>query len=364
MPKWLIDGVLTLVAIYLVQFIFAQLFVSRQFSPEVFAQPIKALPAYIYLSWDAGWYRHFYEVYDRYFWPPLYPFTLRLVSLIFNFESNAFEKSAVLTNLCSHAVIVLGLSYYLQARERTRQIPAWLVAFLLFFYPGHNVFFAAYSESLYLAVAIMAFVLRQKEKLFWASLVAGLSALVRTMGAFVAAALFAEQVFRCWRDRKVYWRDLLLASPGVIIAFGWQGFLYHLGTTVARENGPWAQGLVTSMVPQGMNANLWVLNYLAFSTHWVEVVAFWAGVSALVYCAVKKRYAEMFYIAFFYFSLAIYLYRPFPWSRLVSVLFPLYILVADLLRERPRLTAVVLLVSVGFCYFVQIELFQGRMGEP
>jgi len=72
----------------------------------------------------------------------------------------------------------------------------------------------------------------------------------------------------------------------------------------------------------------------------------------------------MFYIALFNLSLVFYLYRPFAWTRYVSVLFPIYIMVADWVRNKPRLAAVILLASAGTCYYVQRTLFQGQMGEP
>jgi hypothetical protein len=96
----------------------------------------------------------------------------------------------------------------------------------------------------------------------------------------------------------------------------------------------------------------------------MDVVAFWISLATIVYCGVKKRYAEMLYILVFYLSLAFFIYRPFAWTRYVSVLLPIQIMVADAVKGRPRLAAALLMVSIGASYYVQVALFQGRIGEP
>ncbi len=55
----------------------------------------------------------------------------------------------------------------------------------------------------------------------------------------------------------------------------------------------------------------------------------------------------MFYIDLFNLSLLVYLYRPFPWTRYVSVLFPIQIMVADWVKDSPRLAAAVVMGAVG-----------------
>ena len=328
------------------------------------AKPFPYFPGYIYLNWDAILYRELYAVYDRYFWPPLYPFTLRLLTIVCGFDVHSFEKSALLLNILSHSAISIGLTYYLSLDDRISRLQSAVVVFLLFFFPAHNVFFAAYSESFYLAISIGAFILRRQERLFAASLVGGISVLVRTMGTFLVAALFAEQLFYSLRERKIRWGPLLRVTPGLIIVVAWQSLLYSLGTTVMEQNSPWAQELNATWIHGAMNVKLWVLQYLAFSSHWLEVTAFWAGLGALVYCWKTGRGTEMFYISFLYLSLSVYVYRPFPWSRIVSVLFPVQILAAALLRGKPRLTAFVLVVAVLAGGYVQLQLFGGHLGEP
>ena len=260
-------------------------------------------------------------------------------------------------------MIVFGIAAYIRNDERLKGVAPWLVTFLLLFYPGHNVYFAAYAESYYVALTIVALLLRQRGWIAGASIVAGVSSLARIMGSFLTLALFVEQIFYCIRDRRVYWRNLILSGLGLLIVAAWQVTLRSMGTSSVAAGADWARELVSNHVPPGMNPKLWVLQYVAFSWN-VEMFAFWGSVAAMVYCAVKKRYAELFYIAMFNLSMAFYLYRPFPWTRYVSVLFPIQIMVAHGLKGRPRLTCVLIVLSVAACCYLQKDLFLGRRGEP
>lgn len=362
LPTYMLDGLLTCICVYILQWLLCRYFISQQLPPRILAKPFSAFPGYLYLNWDVRLYRELYEVYNQYFWPPLYPFALRLVTLCFHFQSPAFEKSALIVNLLSHLAIAVTLSYYV--RLQTPRTPGWLATFLLFFYPGHNVFFAAYSESLYLALSLVAFVLYRRGNVLASSLTAGVSSLVRTMGSFVVGAIFLMEIWQALHASKRRLRGVLRAVPGVVIVLGWQMVLYRLGTSIARENRPWAEELAAVSVQTGQNVRIWVLHYLAFSSHWTEVIAFWAGIAALVWCVMRRCYPEALYIFLFYSSLAIYVYRPFPWSRLVSVLFPLHLLVADLLRNKPRLAAVTVACVAVLAAYMEIQLFFSRIGEP
>lgn len=362
--SWLADGCLTVVGAYLIHFAFTKLFLLTAIPAEHILRPTWRLPVWILQGWDTAYYRELFHSIDRYPFPPLYPLTLRLISFIGHYHKLAFERSAVVLNLLSHVTIAAGIAYYLRKDERTKDTPAWAVALLILFFPWHNVFFAAYSESYFLALTLIAFCLRAKGWIGWGSLLAGVSALVRTMGTFLVLAFVAEQLFYSVRERQVRWRKLLLALPGLAVVAGWHLFLGWHGTTVERENAPWVDSLVQGAVPPHQNPYLWVLRYLCFAGRPIDVLPFWVGLIALAYCAVKRRPLEFCYIAVFYLSLAIHIYRPFAWSRYVSVLFPVQVMVADLLKNRPRSIAVLLVLSVVHSYRIQIELFSGRAGEP
>jgi hypothetical protein len=267
-------------------------------------------------------------------------------------------------NVFCHATIIRGLAVYLKKDPRVSDIPAWLVAFLIFFFPFHNVFFAAYAESLYLALTVTALLQHQARRLGTASVLAGIASWVRLMGVFLAVGLLAEQLLYSVRDRRIYWRNILLALTGVAIVAAWHIWLRSLSTDAVTLNASWIDDLMKNHVPPGENAKWWVFKYLSFSPRYAEVITFWASVAAILYTLWRRRYAEMFYIAAFNLSLVVYLYRPFPWTRYASVLFPVQIMIADWLKDKPRLAAAVVTVSAGSCYLVQRKLFGNVFGEP
>ena len=234
----LLSWAATLVAVYLVQYVFVTLFLSGHVPS--FPRPFRWIPTYLFVGWDGAHYRHLWHNYDRYLWPPLYPLSLRLVYLTFQFNGLAFEKSAVVLNLCMHGVIVWGVARYLRNDSSLPGVAPWLVTFLLFFFPGHNVFFAAYSESFYLAVTLVAFILHREGRLGPASAVAGISALIRNMGAFLSLALVLEQLLYCWRDRKIHWKRLAQASWGLVIVALWNLTVkLFFGKTLVGEEAEW-----------------------------------------------------------------------------------------------------------------------------
>jgi hypothetical protein len=358
-----LDWLITLLLVYLVQFTFQYLFQVGGILQ--LPRPLGLIPTYLYVGWDAAYYRHFFaEAYDRFLWPPLYPFTLRLIQFLFRFHDLAFEKCAVILNLCSHGFIVWGISRYVAHDPDLDPTVGWIAAFLIFFFPGHNVFFAAYTESYYLAVTIGAFLLRQKRYLLGASVSAGVSALIRTMGSFLALAFFLEQVLICIRQRRVRWRPLFASAAGLIIVAGWNlGLRVVAGRTMIGEEAEWINELLRVHIPPGMNPKLWVLHYLTIGSP-IDVVAFGISIIGIIYCFARRRDAEALYILIFYATLAFYIYRPFAWTRYVSVLFPLQLMVGRLLANRPRTTAATIAACAASACYIQLRLFQNQLGEP
>ncbi len=357
------DWLVTLGSVYLVNAICQSFFLVGKVTP--FPQPFRWLPLRIFVTWDAAYYRHFFAVaYDRFLWPPLYPYSLRVVWWIFRFSEGGFERSAVILNLIAHGFIIWAISRYLRRDPSLAGVSPVVVTFLIFFFPGHNVFFAAYSESFYLAVTIAAFLLYQDKRLAAAALCAGVSALIRTMGSFLALAFFVDAIWSCWRQRRLDWRRLAGSSLGLVIVAAWNFWVkIGLGTTLVGQESDWVNELIEHHVPAGVNPRLWVLHYLAIGSP-IDAIAFWTSFAGIIYCLVRRRWVEGLYISIFYASLAFYIYRPFAWTRYVSVLFPLQFMIAHGLRGRERWTLIVLVLCVVYTYSLQFALFQLGISEP
>ena len=82
------------------------------------------------------------------------------------------------------------------------------------------------------------------------------------------------------------------------------------------------------------------------------------------YCWFRRLQVEAVLIAVFLLSFAVYLYRPFPFTRYASTLFPLALMVADVTRRSPALQALALSVAVAVSHFYEVMLFSDRFGEP
>jgi hypothetical protein len=357
------DCALTLLAIYVVHVIVVDWLV-RPFFPQLpLLTPLRPLPLSILTGWDGAWYKQLFEHYDRYTWPPLYPLTLRAVAFVFGFREMAFEKASLLVNVVSHAGVVVGVMLYLRS-SGIRTAGAWLLPFVLLFYPGHNTFFASYAESLFLAVTVFAFVLWRCERYLPAAVLAGVASLIRYMGFFLCLALVLEQLLRSLLDRRLHVRGLAAAGLSCLFFGFWNLYIYAVGSTDAVQgNSQWVTDLVQHHVTPGMDPRLWTFRYIVLPGH-KEWIYFWASIVVAAYCLWRRLYLEAFYILLFDASLAFYTYRPFSWSRWASVLFPWALLITDLVRRRPQLQVALAVCFLAISFHYQIMLFLPAMGEP
>jgi len=326
--------------------------------------PLAPLPAWLFTGWDSEHYFHLALRFDRFVWPPLYPLGLRFLGSLF--PQGGLEKAAVLINLVSHGATVFLAFALVRQHPRLAGVPGWLLATLLFCFPGHNVFFAAYSESLFLALALGVCVAWYRERLLTAGLLCGLALLVRNMGVYLGAALILVEGLR-WlqapRTREA-WGRLARVSAWVPFFVGWMLVVHFVGRTDAvAATGEWQAELIRNHVPPGQAPRLWVLRYLMLPGH-KEFLFFWAAVLAGAWSWRRGLRLEAAYVAVFLASFALYLYRPFPFSRYVSVLYPVALMVAHALRRSPALQALALTAGLLAATHTQALLFLHRVGEP
>src|SRR5258707_650195 len=266
-----VEPFLLLAGVYWVQFLITRGSVATVPQLAV-VRPIKAVPAYLFTGWDGIHYLRLAQSFNSYAWPPLYPLTLRAVSGVFG---SGLEAAAVLVNLVSHAAIVLLAYAFVRSNPRLDDVPGWLFAALLLFFPGHNVFFAAYSESAFLALLLGTCVAYQRERLWLAGLLCGAAILTRNMGVYFGAAMVLVEVGRMVRQRRfVGWR---LAAVALWVPFfvGWNAWLAGAASTNPLDaTRGWQEELLAKHVPAGTTPKLWVLRYLALSAH-KEVLYFW-----------------------------------------------------------------------------------------
>lgn len=138
---------------------------------------------------------------------PLYPLLTRLVS--FAIGGHPFAASLIVSNASfAGALCVL---YLLTASELSDGVARTTVLFLAVF-PTSFFFFAPYSESLFLLLAVTAFWGARSRRWALAGIAGALAALTRNVGVVLAPALLAEAVHQRVERRGS-------ALPGIAASF-------------------------------------------------------------------------------------------------------------------------------------------------
>ncbi|MBM4380271.1 MAG: hypothetical protein FJ086_13400, partial [Deltaproteobacteria bacterium] len=239
-----------------------------------------------------------------------------------------------------------------------------LVTFLLLFWPGHDVFFAAYSESLFLALSLGAVVAWQRDRPWLGSLLCGLAVLTRNMGLFLGLGMLLAEAWGMATQRMWNVRRIMAVSAWVFAWVGWTAWLrFVVHTDPVEATRAWQAELLRHHVPVGDSPKGWVLEYLFLPGH-KEWLFAWTAVAAGAWCWGQGMRREALYVAIFLGSHLVYLYRPFPFTRYVSVLFPVTLAVAAWLRRAPGLQPLAAGAALLFSLQHQARLFLMQMGEP
>ena len=163
--------------------------------------------------WDAYWYRSIaregYVSYDGVqssvaYWPS-YPLVLRSVSWLF---PSIFITGSVVT-LCSGAAAAVLLRRWVGVFLPRAAAVTTVVLFLVYPY-GYYQYGAIYADALFVAATIAAFLLVERDRLFWAGVVGLVATAARPAGVVVAVAL----VLRLIERRNLIRRGADPAGPG------------------------------------------------------------------------------------------------------------------------------------------------------
>ncbi|MGB8646412.1 MAG: hypothetical protein WCF84_14330 [Anaerolineae bacterium] len=185
--------------------------------------------------WDTGWYMNIanqgYSVHDlsaAFF--PFYPLLIRLVEPLL--ADNGVAAAVLIASVA--ALISLVLFYQLAVSELGEQGAERALLYLVTF-PTAFFLFAGYTESLFLALMLGAFLCARRQYWGWAGLVGGLSGLVRPQGMLMLLPLGIEFWLQ-YRRGQVNWKGALNLLPVVIGGFA---FWTYLGIL----SGDWLAGL-------------------------------------------------------------------------------------------------------------------------
>jgi hypothetical protein len=149
--------------------------------------------------WDAYWYRTIVrEGYVSYtgvqssvaYWPS-YPLLVRSVSWMF---PSIFITGSVVT-LCSGAAAAVLLRRWV-GEFLPRAAAVTTVALFLVYPYGYYQYGAVYADALFVAATIAAFLLVERDRLFWAGVVGVVATAARPAGVVVAVALVLRLIER------------------------------------------------------------------------------------------------------------------------------------------------------------------------
>jgi hypothetical protein len=223
-------------------------------------------------KWDGIWYQRIADYgYDPTVahgngvaFSPLYPLMVREVASALSITYLA--AGVLISTVCF--LVALVLLHGLIARrsgERVARTAVWLTAF----FPVAYLFSSVYTESLYLLLTVLAFVLIERGWVIGSSIVGALTVLARPQGILLTPAL----AVRIWKDqgRRPSWgmalRMLpLLLMPIAYVTFG--AYLYYrtgdpFATQTAQAAG-WGRGINVLLV---LGLPIAILHGLYVGTH-------------------------------------------------------------------------------------------------
>lgn len=147
------------------------------------------------------------------FTPPLYPMLMRLVSPLFDGDTLA-------SGLFVSSMAFLGclITFYLLARlEFPEEKDALRTVIYLASFPTAFFFVAAYSESVFLLMALLSFYFARKKNWIQAGIFGGLAALTRTPGLLMFLPL-AWEAWEAWKTGDPRgWLAPILAGLGATV---------------------------------------------------------------------------------------------------------------------------------------------------
>ncbi len=304
----------------------------------------------VWERWDTGWYLKIasfgYNASDgSSTYGPLFPYLTRLLALL---TGNYLVSALLISNLAALAVFIL-LYEVARAEGLTGGQPAFAVLFLGFF-PSAFFLFAAYTDSLFLAFALGAWLAARRGKWLLAGLLGGLAALTRLQGALltpVLGLLWLKEIAGFSLFQPATWRRSLAAlrTPSWLAALlpalafiGWTLSLRAagLGSVTATLAKHWGIHTVAPWTGVWLFLERLVTHRLIF----MDFVDLAVLVGVLVLLVLALRRLEPALSLYAWLSLAVFFMRGTPphlldsFNRYLLALFPVFLVLAKI-RSRP-----------------------------
>ncbi|AEW99493.1 mannosyltransferase family protein [Streptantibioticus cattleyicolor] len=290
---------------------------------------------------------------------PGFPFLLRAVHTVVP----DWTAAGLLISLVAGAVAVLALARI--ARLHLPGTDAGRRAVLFFLLSPCAIFLAVgYTEALFLAFGLPAWLAAQRYKWALAATLTALATTVRVSGLFVAAAIAVH--FLVTARARAHWRPLpWLALPAVPAAlYSW--YLHaHTGDWMAWKHAQERGWYRTFHTPWDAWANTWRAAFEGSQATGyaimfrAELLAALVGLLLLVVLLRRRRWAEAVYIAVSMWALTTsYWFMSIP--RATLLWWPLWIGLAAWSLRRPQVKAVYLCLAAPLTTVVAVTFLSGR----
>lgn len=230
---------------------------------------------------------------------PGFPLALRAVHVVVP----SWTAAGMLISLVACAVLLVALCR-LGEMEGPPGAGRW-AALALMICPPAVFLYAGYTEALFLAFALPAWLLVRRDRWGWAVTLAALASCVRITGLFLALALVVAFVAREageWRAgrRPAVWRWALPVMPFLPIA-AYSLYLYARtgdpAAWMAAQKAGWGREMVGPLraLTTTWDAAFHVHNEFTWAFR-AELVAAAVGVALTVALAVRRRWPEFVYV--------------------------------------------------------------------
>ncbi|GAB2840466.1 hypothetical protein GCM10022221_44830 [Actinocorallia aurea] len=242
--------------------------------------------------------------------------------------------------------------------------PGFLAVLAIITSPCAVFLFAAYSEALFLALALPAWLLAKKGRWEYAALLAAASSVVRITGLFLALAMIVEFLVGPTGRKAGNWRKApFLVAPFVSIG-AYMGYLwYKTGDMMAWQHAQEKGWNRQTVMPWESFKTTWV-NAFEVESEWtnafrVEIVAAAVGVLLVAWLLYQRQWPEFVYVST---QLAAFMTSSFYLSigRATLLWFPLWILLGHLFTRHRWLLGLYLALSLPLMAAFTASFTQGQ----
>jgi hypothetical protein len=289
---------------------------------------------------------------------PLHPLAVGLLARLFGLGAHPAAVGAVFSTLCFAAFCRMQARLIGEGGETVRPLaPETLWGWLFFLaWPASWVFHSNHTESLFLLLSFLAFVCSRRGSWKTAAILAGLCALTRNQGVFVAVAVALDGALRQGGMERRAPRDFKRGAP-VFAASGalslalfalWPAYQYY--ATGEWTKFLWAQSQFGPLVKSFHQfvGTIWFVNSWQHPELWqthLHHVAFLALNAAAVALLLRREWALALYALLSLWS-PLYLGQLENAFRYGAVLFPAVFVLGEGLRRLPAPARVLVLAAL------------------